>query len=464
MTLTPHQQKVEIAMQALAAAIPQAEADPARPRYHFTAPAGWLNDPNGTIYHDGWYHLFYQHHPFSDNWGPMHWGHARSRDLLRWEHLPLALAPEMDGLENGVWSGCIALDHSGTPVAIYTRASMPGAPDVPLFCEQNAALGSADLISWKKWDGNPVLQRDPAWRAEWRDPFIFHAQSRTFMVVGMCGPGTPLFEARDGSLLRWEYRGLLCGIDAECPNFFQIDGGKWFFLSSPFNNVRYALGTFDADEGRFAIEYEGRYDWSEFGHSDAYATNHLYAPDGRSILFGWIRGWEPGHGWNGCMALPREVHLDDDGTLRTPPIAELSQLRGESYSMPRLDLVEGSQPVNFNPGLQYELRCHLSLKDTEKAGIGLRRSAAGTCGSALWLEANGVHLDGVHIPLTAEELAQPVDLRLFVDHSVAELFVNDGEFCAVRVFKDFTPADTGMLLFSSGGTAKFDVLNLWTTS
>jgi beta-fructofuranosidase len=449
---------IENAMQALAAAAPQAQADPARPHYHFTAPAGWLNDPNGTIFHQGWYHLFYQHHPYSDSWGPMHWGHARSRDLLHWEHLPVALAPAMDGIENGVWSGCIAVDDAGTPLAIYTAASMPGAPDVPLACQQFAALGSPDLLTWEKWAGNPLLQRDPAWRAEWRDPFLFQAAGRTFLVVGMCGPGTPLFEALDGSLLRWAYRGLLCAIDAECPNFFQVDGGQWVFLSSPFHNVRWAVGSFDADAGRFTIEHEGRYDWSEFGHSDAYATNHLYAPDGRSILFAWIRGWDTGHGWNGCMALPREVHLAADGTLRTPPIAEIAQLRGTAFTHPAGELPAGRTPLAFDPGEQYELHLRLACGGAARAGVGLRRSAAGDCASALWLDAEGVHLDGVLIPLSA---AQPVDVRLFVDHSVAELFVNQGQYCAVRVCKDYRPGETGIELFSEGGTAVLDGLELY---
>ena len=101
------------AMRSVAAGAARAQADPARPIYHFLPPAYWMNDPNGPIYHDGWFHLFYQHNPYGDEWGHMHWGHARSRDLVRWEQLPIALAPSYEEGEEHVLSGCVALNGQG---------------------------------------------------------------------------------------------------------------------------------------------------------------------------------------------------------------------------------------------------------------------------------------------------------------------------------------------------------------
>jgi len=461
---TSHEQALQAAQLAREAAIPRAQADPARPHCHFTAPAGWMNDPNGTIFHDDTYHLFYQHHPYSDDWGPMCWGHARSHDLLNWEHLPIALAPKGDGVENGVWSGCVAINKLGQPIAYYTCANYPGSKPEEADFTQNAALGSDDLLVWKKFEGNPLMTRalhGPNFRADWRDPFIFHEDGRTFMVVGMTGKGTPIYEATDEAFLEWQYRGILCDIDAECPNFFKVNG-KWLYLSSPFDNVTYAIGEFDIEQYRFTIQQNGRYDWSEFGHSDYYATNHLYDKDGRSILFGWIRGWEPGHGWNGCMGIPRQVIIDPDGTLRTPPIEEFSSQRRNELSIPSKKVGIHPYQPEFPHENQYEIRCKFVLGKVNSMGIGLRCPGMGQPKSAVWLEKDGIHLDGIHIPLTEKEMQQPVDVHLFVDHSVAELFINNGKYCAVRVFKDFNPEDRGIRLFADGGEARFEDFHLWT--
>jgi beta-fructofuranosidase len=226
--------------------------------------------------------------------------------------------------------------------------------------------------------------------------------------------------------------------------------------------VQAALGAFDLAAYRFVPRWQGRYDWSEFGHSDYYATNHLYAPDGRSILFGWIRGWEPGRGWNGCMGIPREVRMDAQGVLRTPPIAEMKALRSAlMVEESHIALEDNTDTLGTLADSQYELHCRLSLGSADTAGFDLCLSAEGSAAHRLWIDGAGVHLDGVHIPLSEEELRQPVDVRLFMDRSVAELFVDEGRYCAVRVLKDFDAANTGLGLFSQGGQAHFDDLRVW---
>lgn len=451
------------AQEALQAAIPQAKADPARPRYHFTAPAHWLNDPNGTIYHEGYYHLFYQQNPFSDGDGPKFWGHARSADLMRWEDLPIALYPEGDGIENGIWSGCIAINKLGQPVAFYTRANYPLAEGVTEGdFTQAVAMGSDDLITWVKRE-EPLLTREgPAadYRKDWRDPFVFHKEGRTFLVLGMTGRGLPIYEATDDAFLQWKHCGTMTDLDAECPNFFEVDG-HWLYLWSPFDSVGYAIGDFDLDTLKFTIETNGRYDWSEFDHSCYYATNHLYAPDGRSILFGWIRGWKPGHGWNGAMGIPREVRIGADGILRTPPIAEMAVLRKPLMEKTTLELNTGPTPMPFDPGQQYEVSCKLSPGGAERMGFGFCYSPDGVPDHGLWLEVDGLHLDGVHIPLDENQLAKPVEVRLFIDHSVAEIFVDGGRYTAVRVLLDYNPENTGLKAFSDGEGAVIHDLQVW---
>ena len=137
------------AMQSVQAAAPRAQADPLRPIYHFLPPAQWMNDPNAPIYHGGWYHLFYQFNPYGDEWGNMHWGHARSRDLVHWEHLPIALAPSYEAGEEHVFSGCAAVNGQGEPLLLYTSVKA-GTRDQRAPNEQSAArpLDAA----WLTWE------------------------------------------------------------------------------------------------------------------------------------------------------------------------------------------------------------------------------------------------------------------------------------------------------------------------
>src|SRR5438445_420401 len=166
-------------------AAPRCQADPGRPIFHVTSPAQWINDLNGPIYYRGFYHLFYQLHPFSDRSGPKYWGHVRSRDLAKWEHLPIALGPSLDAGEAEIWSGCCTINGLGQPMIFYTSIA-PGK-SAQTYAEQWAALGDDHLIQWRKSPANPVLSESLHGGKkvyDWRDPFIFHHKHRTFMVVG----------------------------------------------------------------------------------------------------------------------------------------------------------------------------------------------------------------------------------------------------------------------------------------
>ncbi|HTG45843.1 MAG TPA: glycoside hydrolase family 32 protein, partial [Verrucomicrobiae bacterium] len=146
---------IERAMQSDAQATPRAQADPDRPGYHILPPANWINDPNGPIYHNGYWHMFYQHNPYGDGWGNMHWGHVRSKDLAHWEHLPIALWPSKESGEEHVFSGCAGMRADGKPIIFYTSVFQgKSATD---YAEQWVALGSSDLLQWSKPAENPAL-------------------------------------------------------------------------------------------------------------------------------------------------------------------------------------------------------------------------------------------------------------------------------------------------------------------
>lgn len=179
--LAAGQAQLAKATQALQAAIDRAEQDPERPVYHFRPPAQWMNDPNGTIYYRGWHHLFYQLNPFGAEWNHMHWGHARSRDLVNWEHLPIALGPSREKGEEHVFSGGAVPGPDGRPRLFYTSI---GRRDP----EQWMAIPEdEELVHWRKYERNPVLTlavHGGVRVAEWRDPFLFTAGGTTFMVCG----------------------------------------------------------------------------------------------------------------------------------------------------------------------------------------------------------------------------------------------------------------------------------------
>src|SRR5581483_6837180 len=167
------------AMQADISAIAVAASDPARPVYHFHPPANWNNDPNGTIYYRGRHHLFYQFNPYGSVWGHMHWGHARSRDLVNWDHLPIALGPSEEKGEKHIYSGAAILAADGKPRLIYTSI---GDRDPEQWL---ASPLDDDLLMWKKSDRNPILTTAAHGKLkveDWRDPFMFKQGGRTYMV------------------------------------------------------------------------------------------------------------------------------------------------------------------------------------------------------------------------------------------------------------------------------------------
>src|SRR6266404_4067882 len=347
---------IDRATAAVQGAAPRAQADPAHPIFHVTAPAQWINDPNGPIYYKGFYHLFYQLHPFSDESGPKYWGHVRSRDLAKWEPLPIALWPSSEAGESEIWSGCCTINGEGKPMIFYTSIA-PGN-SAQTHAEQWAAIGDDDLINWQKSPANPVLSE--ALNGEkkiydWRDPFIFRDKNRTFMVLGgnlnQAKGGQAvvnIYEAENAGLTQWKYRGVLfthpdpSAPTAECPNFFKL-GDRWVLFMSPYGRAQYFVGDFDAETCRFQMHTRGLVDCG----SDFYAPNTMQVPDGRRIVWGWVRGFSGGHGWNGCLSLPRLLSLSRNGEVRQTPAPQLSKLRGKAVEWRNIRLESAGKTLTL---------------------------------------------------------------------------------------------------------------------
>ncbi|MCI8391752.1 MAG: glycoside hydrolase family 32 protein [Roseburia sp.] len=365
-------------------------ADAPRPAFHLSARTGWMNDPNGFSYYNGEYHLFYQYYPFRTEWGPMHWAHAVSKDLLHWRHLPAALAPDMDYDRDGCFSGSAVTLPDGRQLLMYTgvdRRTLPdgSAQDIQTQCiavscgtpaagaacagserdtpaagqeagapssSESAGIGAGAVTDYEKYEGNPVLSgRDlppGANRNDFRDPKLWRADDGTYYCVA--GNRT---EDRDGQILlfsspdafHWTFVTVLAknngrfGRMWECPDFFPLDG-KQVLLISPQdmlpkdfeyhngNGTVCIIGSYDKETHTFTEEANQAIDYG----IDFYATQTLLTPDGRRILIAWMQNWDTCNfrsidwPWFGQMCLPRELSLRD-GRLIQQPLRELLALR-----------------------------------------------------------------------------------------------------------------------------------------
>lgn len=429
-----------------------------RPTYHFQAPAHWMNDPNGPIQVNGVYHLFYQWNPNSDRWGDIHWGHAKSRDLVHWEHLPAALAPRPEKGELHCFSGCCIRDEDGTPVIFYTSVG-EGKRDALRGAEQRIALGSADLLHWTREEGPALLDLSIHGMLEvldWRDPFVWKDGAIWLMVLGgaVQGQGVALLYAARQPRDAWEYLGILAqgpGKAWECPNFFRL-GPRHLLLYSPIEDrsfVRYQLGSFE--NGRFRADSEGVFDYG--GRGGYYAPASFEDAQGRRIVHGWIpeddrAGYAHDPGWNGCLAVPRVLSIEG-GDLRIDPVPELKTLRQELESLSDFAwegeyfLATAGLALEIDikmewkrPGAVFEIRVFSSPDGRAKTILRIDPST----GKALLDRSAsgfkpGIDRSPVELDLP-EEARYPQSVRIFLDHSTLEIFFDSRRTLSARTYPD----------------------------
>jgi len=452
---------------AVEAATPRAQADPLRPVFHVTAPAQWVNDPNGPIFHKGLYHLFYQLTPYSDESGIKYWGHVRSRDLVKWEHLPIAIAPSNDKGEESIWSGCCTVNGEGKPMIFYTSIA-PGKPAIS-HAEQWAATSDDDLKRWEKVAANPVLSEALHGGKkiyDWRDPFIFREGRKTFVVLGGSlneskgGQAVVnIYEAENAELTKWKYRGVLFQLPdaeartAECPNFFKLDD-EWVLFVSPYGKVQYFVGQFDAESCRFLPRTRGLLDYGP----NFYAPNTMLVPDGRRLVWGWVNGFPGGRGWNGCLSLPRQLGFSRDGHLQQIPAPQLTKLRGESmeYRDARVEKADQGFALPASDALEIEVEIdllsassvHLAMENEKKE-------------RPVTMSFNGLELRvlDAKAPLPLPKGERKLKLRVFIDHSVLEVFANE-TVCVTKTISLIGP-NSNFSVRSEGGTANLRRLRGW---
>ena len=434
------------------AAAEKLKKDPTRPSFHVLAPANWINDPNGPVFFKGYYHLFYQHNPYGDDWGNMHWGHVRSKDLIHWEHQPIALWPSKALGEEHVFSGCAAVTRKGQLLMIYTSigSRLP---------EQWAAIPEDDsLVRWKKHPANPLLTEELHGSVkihEWRDPFHFRDGDADYLVCGGNLNGSAggkavvnVYRAENEELTKWKYLGVLFQHpdasvkNIECPLFFKL-GAKWVLIISQGTPVEYFTGDLDSKELRFTATQRGAMDNGQF-----YAPNCMEDPRGRRILWGWANGFPAGKGWRHSMTLPRVLSLLEDGRLGQAPATELEKLReGPEQRFQSTKLSGEMKKLDGVKGAAFEIKAHFELGPAKAVGLRVRQST--NSGRAVEIRHDGESLfvagQKTSLPL---DRSRKLDLRVFIDHSLLEVYAND-VVCVTRVL-DADPADDEASVFAEG--------------
>jgi fructan beta-fructosidase len=472
--------------------------EPYRLRYHFTPPAKWMNDPNGLVYYEGEYHLFYQHNPEDTVWGPMHWGHAASRDLVNWQHLPIALFPDENG---AIFSGSMVVDWHNTAgfgeeamIAIFTH-------DQNGRQSQSLAYSTDKGRTWAKFAGNPVLL-PPANIRNFRDPKVFwYGDAETGHWVMAVTGGTVILFFTSSDLKYWTPTGGFgFGYGAteavwETPDLFQlpVDGSpdtRWVLSVGVGNGgpaggsgTQYFTGSFDGE----TFSSENPKDtvlWADFGADFYAAQSWNEAPSGRRLWIGWLNNWRyadtiPTATWRGAFSLPRELSLTStpDGIrLVQQPIPELEKLRGKRRDWQNETITPG---VNLSSRLESETSEIIAEfritpnMEANRLGFRLRSGNGGQTSVGYTTKSRTLFIDraecgqaefspafpGVH---TAQLDPQDglIRLHIFVDRASIEVFGNDG---LVAISDQIFPCAGGssLELFADGGSVQVNHLTIF---
>ena len=465
-----------------------------RPQFHFSPPTQWMNDPNGLVYYEGEYHLFYQYNPYGPTWGHMSWGHAVSKDLLYWEHLPIALEEYTDpatGDSTMIFSGTVVVDKNNSSglcdgkdclVAIYT--SNVHKNNEGIVQHQSLAYSNDNGRTWERYSKNPILSIQ---RKDFRDPKVFWYEPQQRWIMALVIPD--LYKVRfykSTNLLDWTQASEFGRIGDttriwECPDLYALPvenhpgKSKWVLSlsgghpqGSAFAGMQYFVGEFDGttftpDDPKQLPLYV------DYG-KDFYAGivfNSLPKEDSRTIMIGWVNNWTYGNQlptapWRGAMSIPRELSLKEtDGGIRLiqRPIQTIHLLRGNEI----IDLSENwnnelEVGIEFDPTNSSEAGIKILKNENEETLVGYNTKTQEVFIDRTHASDAGVPKDFNSIERVS---VKPVDgkikFHLFIDQSIVEVFVNDGEkVLTEQVFPKHKKS--GLLTYSDNGRTTFTVL------
>lgn len=409
--------------------------------YHITADIGWLNDPNGLVYYKGYYHLFYQNDPYETKNTRIFWAHLRSKDLIRWESCPTALAPDQDYDRDGCYTGS-AVVQGEKLILLYTghKNLENGYQET-----QNIAV-SLDGIHFEKYDGNPVIADVPEnTTCRFRDPKVWKHGENYYVVIGAQdenGYGkVVLYRSED--MKNFKYEGVLADSDGslgtmwECPNFITC-GEENVLIFSPKGLPKgerfdasfesgYMTGTLDYETKEFR---HGEYRKLDYGY-DFYAPQVL-TKDGRNILFAWMSipeedKEEKKYGWIHNLTIPREVTVDESGKVHMNPVEELKELR-EKVVLDENICLNGETELGCL-GNKVEFCCDYHTGGDEKTGIVLYSGEEELLRVCYDKEEIVLQKAGrTDIRKAETGRLDTFSIRAYVDESAVEIYVNDGAY------------------------------------
>lgn len=413
-----------------------------RPLLHYTQRRGWCNDPNGLVWYDGEYHLFYQHNPYEKEWENMHWGHAVSNDLLHWEELNEAIYPDQNG---AAFSGSAVIDYNNTSgfgtkenpamIAIYT-----GAGEKQVQC---LAYSLDKGRTWIKYKNNPIIDSGSKWNTvDTRDPKVFwYNPNKEWVMVLNERDGHSIYTSRN--LKNWTYESHVTGF-WECPELFElpVDGDsnnkKWVMYGA---SGTYMIGSFD---GRKFIPEAGKYYFSGGNIYAAQTFNNIPITDGRRIQIGWGRVNHFGLPINGCQTLPSELSLrttKDGIRLFCNPIKELKKLEFSGFEAYNLTIEQANELLKeYSDNDVLRLRFVISLSHSTSAGLSYKGQ------NLLDYDMNGNRVNGTfYSPENMTSMELSVDM--IVDRSIAEVFVDNGAY--VHYVERRTNNDDGYMFWGN---------------
>ena len=482
-----------------------------RPLYHFTPAENWMNDPNGMVYYQGEYHLFYQYHPYSTIWGPMHWGHAVSNDMIHWQHLPIALSPDEHGT---IFSGSIVVDHDNTSglgspskpamVALFTyhneERKTAGGQD---YQTQGLAYSLDKGRTWVKYQHNPVMQNPGI--VDFRDPKIsWFAEQQKWVMVVTQGDHIGFYSSKN--LIDWQFESIFGeGVGEhggvwECPDLIRIkiagtEQYKYVLLvsivpSAPNggSGTQYFVGDFDGNDFVLDKQFSAQLNehkslWLDYGTDNYAGVTYANVPesDGRVLFIGWMNNWQyaqqvPTTAWRSAMTIPRELslHKTQTGlTLHSQAIREIASISQAKQQINNVVLTETADISKLLGKLPSSHKLHLQLNQQQTSKLQIRYHNQVDQSATITLDSKAGKLSidrsqsglvdfqekfsGVQYgPFSANLTSYSIDI--FYDKASLEVFINEGEL--VMTAQVFPTLAFDEIQLSTDNEVTLDTINL----
>jgi fructan beta-fructosidase len=440
-----------------------------RPQFHFSPEKKWMNDPNGMVYYKGTYHLFYQYYPEDIVWGPMHWGHATSTDLIHWQHKKIALFPDQLGY---IFSGSAVIDLNNTSglgtkekppmIAIFTYHNMAFEKAGKINTQtQGLAYSLDEGVTWTKYEGNPIINNSNL--RDFRDPKVFwNKEAKIWNLVLVAGDRAQFYTSHN--LTNWKLEsefgqnnGAHGGV-WECPDVFKIKVNgtqeeKWVLLVSinpgapnGGSATQYFIGDFD---GKSFQTTQKETKWVDYGTDNYAGVTYNDAPNEERIFLGWMSNWNysqktPTTNWRSAMTLPRTLSLSRiNGTyvLQSKPIKNYNNQLVTAFKKDRIEIKKGSKKTFVFPKLnQSQIQFKSENKELQlifsnevNDSLVLNYDAKNQNFSIDRRHSGKVNFEKsfgekIHTTPTPNLISKSLDFQIILDWSSIEIFLNEGVY------------------------------------